>query len=77
MQAQVPGGQTSSSWGQPTIGGARGQSTLMRAPQPTSNPQQRPPAPAALGRATSHRDVPVSEAPGGLYLINYILKQNI
>ncbi|XP_061394627.1 protein aubergine [Musca vetustissima] len=37
----------------------------MKAAIPTSNLQQRPPAPAALGRATTHRDVNVAEAPAG------------
>lgn len=54
-----------SAWSQQRpVGVARG-SSIMKATQPTSHPQ-RPPAPAALGRATSHRDVPVAEAaPGG------------
>lgn len=39
----------------------------MSAAQPTAIAQQRPPAPATLGRATTHRDVPVDETPGGLY----------
>lgn len=44
----------------------------MKAAMPTSNPQQRPPAPAALGRATTHRDVSVAEAPaGGMLMCAY------
>ncbi|XP_075154889.1 piwi like RNA-mediated gene silencing protein aubergine [Haematobia irritans] len=54
-----------SAWGQQRpVGAARG-SSIMKAPMPTSNPQQRPPAPTALGRATSHREVPIAEAAGG------------
>uniref|UniRef100_A0A1I8PZG7 Uncharacterized protein n=2 Tax=Stomoxys calcitrans TaxID=35570 RepID=A0A1I8PZG7_STOCA len=65
-----PGGSASAGTAPPSMGGqrpmgmARG-SSIMKAPAPTSHPQQRPPAPTALGRATTHRDVPVAEAAGG------------
>lgn len=67
----VGAGAGSSAWGQRPVGVARG-SSIMKAAMPTSNPQQRPPAPAALGRATTHRDVSVAEAPaGGMLMCAY------
>lgn len=75
--SQAPGGpsapETAGSvpfaWGNPNAGGARGTSrggVVMSATQPTAIAQQRPPAPATLGRATTQRDVPVDENPGAV-----------